>query len=476
MGLGDFVKAILRFWLVIVALGIVGAIVGYGTALFSPSMYRSTSSILVTSDRGESTSELVQGSAYVESLVATYVVLVRSEIVLQPVIDDLELNTSPQSLAEVITVDSPLNTVIIDISAVSEDPAVAQQFAAAVTRSLARVVTGEVSPTAMDGTATVRLTTIQSANLPQFAYSPSKRLNTLLGGLGGAALGVILAVGRSLLSHSIRTKRDVAQATTTPVVGEVVGTPPGVTLPAALLNDPQGNQAESVRSLAVNLSFLKVGDRLRSLVVTSASPGEAKSSIVASLGLTIAETQRVLLVDGDLRRPSLAALTQLEGAVGLTNVLVGEISLEDAVQPWSKNGLDVLTAGALPPNPAQMLASDAMRDLIAVAQEKYDLVIIDSGPALSVADAKWLGHMTDGAVIVSRYGRTSTRSLRRVIDAMQAATVPVLGVIISSLPRAARARYGDPYREVPGVRPVSVGDRAGARFLLEKEEAAPQPE
>lgn len=442
MLLVDYLKIILRNWILISVAGLVGATVGLGVALASPPMYRSTSSVLVISDRGDNPSELVQGSTYAENLVATYVVLVGSEIVLQPVIDELGLDTSVKSLATAISADSPLNTVIIDIHADSQDPAMAQQLSASVAQSLANVA-NKVSPTTMDGKATIRLTTIQSASLPKYPFSPRKRLSVAVGGIGGLGVGVLIAITRSLLRQTLRGRDDVAQVTAVPVVGEVVGTPKGLTLPGSLLRDPQGIHAESVRSIAANLSFLRLGEQLRSFVITSASPTESKSSMVSALGLTVAETQRVLLIDADLRRPSLATLTQLEGAVGLTNVLRGEISLHDAVQPWAKDGLDVLVAGGLPPNPAQMLASNAMRDLLAKARDEYDLVIVDSAPALAVTDAKWLGHMTDGALIVTRYGRTSTRAIRKVIDAMEAASVPVLGVIVSYMPRASQSRYGD---------------------------------
>ncbi|RMB58145.1 polysaccharide biosynthesis tyrosine autokinase [Tessaracoccus antarcticus] len=447
MSLQDYLKTILRNWVLIFVVGVIGAAVGFGVALTTPEQYRSTSSLLVTSDRGDSPSELVQGSTYAENLVTTYVVLAKTEIVLQPVIDELGLASTVQSLASVVSADSPLNTVIIDIHADSQDPALSQRISSAVAASLVRVVTSEVSPTAEDGTATIKLTTIQSANLPKYPFAPNKRLHVLVGELLGLAVGVIFAITRSVFRQTVRSRDDVAQVTAVPVVGEVIGSPKGVTLPVNVLGDPQGIQAESVRSLAANLSFLSMGEQLRSFVITSASPAESKSSIVSSLGLAVAETQRVLLIDGDLRRPSLANLTQLEGATGLTNVLRGEISLQDAVQPWAKDGLHVLTSGALPPNPAQLLASSAMRSLISQARDEYDLVIIDSAPALSVTDAKWLGHMTDGALIASRYGKTSTRAIRKVIEAMEAASVPVLGVIITSVPRTSQSRYGEAGRE-----------------------------
>lgn len=444
MSVVDYLRSIGRNWVAVVALAVLGAVGGFVLSSATPDLYRSTSALLLTSDRGGSTSELVQGSTYVQNLVSTYVLLANSEIVLQPVIEELDLDTSAQALATTVSASSPLDTVIIDITAVSRDPELAQAIASSVTGSLITVVTEDVSPTSVDGTPTVRLTTIQNATLPRFPFEPNTRLNVLLGGLIGLVLGVAFAVVRSLLWQTVRTPEDVAQVTTAPVIGEVVETARDATLPRAILTDPLGIEAESLRSFAANLNFLKVGEQLRSFVITSASSGESKSSLVTALGVALAEAgKRVLLVDADLRHPSLATLTQLEGSVGLTNILLGDVTLEDGAQRWALPGLSVLTAGTVPPNPGQVLGSEAMTRFITDAQASYDVVIVDSAPLLSVTDAKWLGHMSDGALISTRYERTSVRALRKVIEAMDSAAVPVLGIAITRMPRRTRTRYGN---------------------------------
>lgn len=439
----DYLRAIVRNWWLVIGLAFLGAIGGFAVSNASPDLYRSTSSVLLTSDQGSSTSELVQGSTYVQNLVATYVLLVDTEIVLQPVIDELGLDASVQSLASAVSASSPLDSVIIDISATSASPELAQRIAASVGRSLTRVVTDEVSPTTEAGKPTVRLTTIQSATIPKFPFEPNTRLDILIGAFAGVVLGVILAVIRALAWNTIRSPKDIDEATSVPVVGEIVEARKGLTLPASIRADPLSIEAESIRSLAANLSFLRPGEMLRSFVVTSASPSEGKSSIVTALGLMLAESgKRVLLVDADLRNPSLAGLAQIEGAVGLTNVLIGEHTLDEAKQSWGSPNLDVLTAGAVPPNPGQVLSSEAMHDFIRGACELYDVVIVDSAPVLSVTDAKWLGNTTDGAIIVVRYERTTTRAIRKVMHSMGAAGVDMLGVAITRLPRRKRRRYG----------------------------------
>lgn len=442
MTVGDYARAILRSWLVIVILIVVGAAGGYAVAKLSPDTYRSTGALMVTSDLGSSTAELVQGNTYVQNLVATYVLLARSELVLQPVIDELDLDTTPRALATTISASSPLNSVVIELSTTSRSPRLAQQVNAAVMDSLSTVVTSQVAPQA-DGKPTVRLTVIQGADEPRFPFAPSTRNYVMLGGLGGLVIGLGFSILRAFAWQTVRSREDIARLTRIPVLGEVVETRRGVKLPAAILTDRLGIEAESVRAIAANLNFLRVDGGLRSLVVTSAASGEAKSSLAIALGTIIAESsRRVLLIDADLRSPSLAEYTQLDGGVGLTNVLIGEATLDEAVQEWGTDGLSVLTSGAEAPNPSQLLTSRSMTDLLAQARSEYDFVIVDCAPLLAVTDATWLGNQTDGALLAVLYDKTRTHSLEKVVNVASVGGLTLLGAALTRVPRRGVSRYG----------------------------------
>lgn len=442
MTIGDYARAIFRSWLVIVLLVVVGAGGGYVVAKLTPDTYRSTGAVLVTSDRGDSTSELVQGSAYVQNLVATYVLLARSELVLQPVIDELDLDTTPRSLASTISASSPLNSVVIEVSATSGSPRLAQQITEAVMTSLATVVSNDVAPQA-NGEPTVRLTVIQNADQPKFPFAPSTRNYVLLGGLAGLALGIAFSVLRAFAWQTVRSRADIGRLTSVPVLGEVVETRRGVRLPAAVLKDPLGIEAETVRGVAANLNFLKVDGGLKSIVVTSAASGEAKSSLVIALGIMIAESsRRVLLIDADLRSPSLAEYTQLDGGVGLTNVLIGEATLAEAVQDWGAEGLSVLTSGADAPNPSQLLTSQRMTDLLEEARAEFDFIVIDCAPLLAVTDATWLGNQADGALLAVLYDKTRAHNLEKVVTAAAVGGLNLLGAVLTRVPRRGVSRYG----------------------------------
>lgn len=462
MTLVDYVTTLRRSWRVIVAVMVLGAVLGYAYASSKPFAYRATSTVLVSADRAGSASDLVQGSTFVENLVTSYGLMASSELVLQPVIDELDLTETPRQLARALTVDTPLNTVLININVVRGDPEQAQEIANAVADELATAVS-EVSPV-VEGEPSVRVTTIQSASEPQFPIAPNVRRTTALGGALGLVLGVALAFLRRMLGGRVNDANDVALVTSTPVVGEIVEAKRGTSLPAAVRQNPRSPEAESLRGLAANLHYLTYDGGLRSMVVTSASPGEAKSNVASALALILAEGMgRVLLVDADLRSPSVDALTGLDNTIGLSSVLVGDYDLASAVQPWSP-GVDVLTSGPVPPNPGQLLNSEGLRAVLGELTGKYDLVIIDAGPLRLVSDGVWLGHLVDRVLVVAQYGRTRTRMLAEAFESLAAGGVTASGVVISRIKRKRGGYgYGSDYVSPGSARRGRLGRRRPAR-------------
>lgn len=450
MTLIEYVNTLRRHWKLIVAFTILGVTLSYALASTQPAVYRSSATVLVSADRAGSTSDLVQGSAYVESLVTSYAVVATSEIVLEPVIADLGLDTTPRELAGSIQTGSPTSTVLIEISAERTDPAEAQALANAVAEELANAVS-EVSPSIADQPA-VRVTTIESAGLPSVPFAPDLRRAAALGGAIGLILGVAFSLMLRTFGGRVRDASDAADAAIlsgTPVLGQVIKAPRRSTLPDVVFADPRSAEAESLRAVAANMHYLSVDGGVKSFLVTSSAPGEGKSSVACALALILAETSsRVLLVDADLRSPTMHQLTGLVSSVGLSTVLVGDVDFDSAVQPWSAHGLDVLTSGPVPPNPGQLLTSDALRSVLEQAKRRYDVVIVDTGPLSLVSDAVWLGHHVDGVLVVARRGKTKTRSLTRVLETLSAARTPASGVVVNGARRSRRSTYAYGYGSV----------------------------
>ena len=198
--------------------------------------------------------------------------------------------------------------------------------------------------------------------------------------------------------------------------------------------DPHGPQAESYRRIRANLEFADVDRPVRTVVVTSALAGEGKSTTSINLALALAErSDRVLLIDADLRRPSIGRHCGIEDAVGLTTVLLGGVTVADATQRWG-GVLDILPSGAVPPNPGQLLGSAAMADLMSELIASYTFIIVDSPPLLPATDALGLARMTDGSIVVARYKSTRREQLARAIVPLVAVQARVVGIVLDRVP------------------------------------------
>ena len=190
--------------------------------------------------------------------------------------------------------------------------------------------------------------------------------------------------------------------------------------------------AEQYRTIRTNIEFSSVQTHLRSILVTSSVPGEGKSFSAANLAAVFAQQEKkVLLVDADLRKPTIHETYQLENVQGLTNVLVGNASLGETMQKTLIDNLYVLTSGPTPPNPAELLSSKAMGELIQEMYSRYSLVIFDSPPLLAVTDGQILANQTDGSVLVVLSGKTKMDTVQKARDALQQSKAKLLGALLN---------------------------------------------
>ncbi len=208
-----------------------------------------------------------------------------------------------------------------------------------------------------------------------------------------------------------------------------------MTIQLITLTDPRSPAAEAFRSLYINLSFSQQERKLRSLVVTSPGPGEGKSITLANLAVVAAQMgQRVILVDGDLRKPQLSELFGLHNDSGLTNVVAGSSNAESALQAVAEvPGLRVLTSGPLPPSPTTVLASRRMGELADELAEQADLLLLDAPPVLTVSDASVLASRVNGVLLVLNAGQTKRENARRAKDALEKVNAQIIGVVLTNV-------------------------------------------
>jgi capsular exopolysaccharide synthesis family protein len=425
-----------------------------------PKKYTATTRLFIAvAGQSVSVTDMAQGSNFAEKQMASYAEVATSPLVLAPVIYQFGLRTTPGDLAESVKVTVPVNTVILEIAATDLDPTRAAEIANAVGEHL-KTAAGDLSPEKPDGTKAVQATTIAAAQVPDQPSSPKIPINLGIGLIVGLLLGLGIAVLRHILDTKIRNENDVGLVTGSAILGVVAYDQEVPSHPVILRDEPQAAPSEAVRRLRTNLQFIDVANRPKSIVVSSSIPAEGKTTIAINLAVSLADTgARVILIDADLRRPSIAEYMGIEGQVGLTTVLIGRADVKDVVQPFGTSSLDLLPAGQVPPNPSELLGSAAMASLLERLSASYDMVLLDSPPLLPVTDAVVLSKMAGGAVVIVGADRIHRPQLRQSLDSLETAGVHLFGLVMNKMARrdAAAYGYGSGYASyAPKIRPASM--------------------
>lgn len=286
----------------------------------------------------------------------------------------------------------------------------------------------------------VRVVVANPASAPTDPVSPRKTLNTALGGVLGVLLatGVVVALGYR--DNTVKTTEDVQQLTGRAAIGMIPQLQSADQIEAIV--NPRSPATESYRGLRTNLQFASMGKDLKSLAVTSSRPGEGKSTTVMNLGVVLAQSgQRVILVDADLRRPTLHTLGGLNNRAGLTNMLIADAGSEALLycQKTDVPRLLVVPTGPLPPNPSDVLNSPRMGEIIRELAARADIVLIDT-PPLVFSDAHIVSGLVDGCLVVTRAGSTRSTDLRDVVQALEQTGSNIVGIIINRI-NFGRAEY-----------------------------------
>ena len=199
------------------------------------------------------------------------------------------------------------------------------------------------------------------------------------------------------------------------------------------VENPKAIVSEQFRTLRTNINFSNPDKVLKTILVTSSSPGEGKSTTSANVASVYAqEGKRVLLVDGDMRKPTVHHTFGLKNTKGLSNVLTRQVSIEEAIQPSTPDNLSIMTSGPIPPNPAELLASKSMEQLIGELTAQYDFVIFDAPPILSVTDSQILSNRCDGTVLVVKAGEAEKAMVQKAKESLVASQANILGVVLNN--------------------------------------------
>ncbi|WP_298489584.1 polysaccharide biosynthesis tyrosine autokinase [uncultured Rothia sp.] len=437
-----------NLWLLIIGI-VVGAAAGFGYASFQPKVYAASSSGYVTV--GESgTVDVLSGSSAAKERARSYAAIVSSEAVAQKIKqNNPELSLTTGQIRASLTATAGDNVALITVNAKASSPKNAQLLANGALQATAdyikeieqnpgnaqALVNGDSTAASPAGGNTVRVIPLNNASVNPPLIAPNYQQNTLTGAGTGLVLVYAAIFLRRALDQRIRTRDDATKATGASILG-VLPVSDDLNEDNIVKGDTDDHIAqESIRQLRTNLRFVNVDTPPRSFIVTSAVPGEGKSTVSLSLARAMADAgSPVILIDADLRRPTVAKKLKLDAKVGLTQVLAGQVEIANAVHQLDESNLFVLPAGRIPPNPSELLGSDKMRQLINELSEEF-IVVVDVPPLLPVTDASLLSHSVDGVILVGSIGRSHREQMTEASNILKKVNANLLGMVLNQAPR-----------------------------------------
>lgn len=429
MDLRTYVQVLRKSLVWIVLASLLGLGAGGLAYAVTPPLYASVTQFYVSTPLPEGANAQSAGQ-FAQARVSSYIRLLTSEELARRIIASAKLDLTPAEVASRINAEGDPNTVIVTAT-VSDNNA---QRSLAIAKGLAATFGPMVDELDNQGrqSEVVVINTVSGPTLLPQPVSPSLRVNLLIGFAAGLVLSLIAVLLRELLDVTIRSVAVAQNVAQSPVLGTIPFEATARREPLLVGEGAMSVRGEAFRKLRTNLRFVDATRPAKVILVTSSVPQEGKSAVSANLALSLVETkERVLVVDADMRKPQLASSFDIEGTVGLSNVLAGQVEPEDAIQAWGDEGLSILPSGSIPPNPSELLGSERMKDLIAYLGEKYDHIIIDSPPVVPVTDAAVASAHVDAVLVVVRFGKTPRSVVTHALSALRAVRAPVVGVVLN---------------------------------------------
>jgi succinoglycan biosynthesis transport protein ExoP len=465
----QYLRALSRSWYLVVVALIAGGAGGYIVYHETTPLYRSSVRMVVSGGApGQSTDEVT----------ARVLASQRAEALAQIASTPPAVNAAKSaagypsdfpSVSATADGNSPFVNVTVSDRSKTRAQAVANSFASVLPQVLQQ----------LEGVrTTLTLTNLADAPLPGKPYTPKFKREVGLGLAAGLVLGLLLALLREIFNRSVRDSDDLAKITELTILGTVPRDMPKKLLPA--VTDPRSARAEAYRQIRTTLLNVQVRN-LTTVMVTSASLGEGKTSVATNLAAVFSRAgHRVALVDADLRRPRVASFYNLRSQFGLTDVLSGVVPLKQALNILDDGRLAILTSGRIPANPSEALGSLGMEQVLEQLTREYEFVIIDTPPTLPVTDASVLAPKVDGVILVARIGYATRERIRRAQGALRRVNATVLGAVPNQAGKGADRDYRYPYRYASrnrkdGAAPESVATEGLLESLPERRGPNGQP-
>ena len=288
------------------------------------------------------------------------------------------------------------------------------------------------------------LSPVEPANLPTRPTGTNKVIMIILAGMVAASLGTGAAYLLEYLDKTVKTTSDVERIFHLPVIGYISQIPDEESKPTHVIQHPDSVVAENFHMLQSNIDFFRISHQINTVLITSPSQGNGKTTIASNLALSLSRAEEnVVLMDADLRRPAVHKALEMSEGPGVSDLLSGKADIQDVVREWVEGeNLKVITAGTKRPNFTDVIGSKRLTTILSNLQENHELVIIDA-PPLIIADSYNLASRADGVIVVMEPGQTSTDQAKAIKEQLSRANARVIGIVFNKVSEAVAVNLGD---------------------------------
>ena len=457
-----------KLWIVVLVSVLSTVVVFLGTRFLVTPLYQASAKFYVNNNSlsvGDASFSITSADITAsKSLVDTYIVILNTRETLMDVIDYSGVDLTVRQLQEMITAEAVNETEVFEVIITNPDPEEAEEIA----NSLAYILPKRISSIVEGTSAKI----VESAIVPAQPSSPNYTMNTVIGFLLGLVLSAGFIILRELFDITIRTEEDISQITEHPVLTQIPDmtapskgsygsyygrskkkTPGSQSEPPAVIGEKIGfasSEAYKLLRTKLQFSFADDEERCRIICLSSALSGEGKSLTAVNLAFTLSQlSKRVLLIDCDMRKPTIAEKLKIEKKPGLSSYLSGQMGLDGLIQYCGikddEQAFHVITAGESPPNPVELLSSNRMKKLLAALREHYNYVILDMPPVGEVSDAMAVTRDVDGLLLVVRQNHCNRVVLKDALHQFEYVSAKVLGVVFNCTNENGVSGYGKKY-------------------------------
>lgn len=418
-------NVIKKRWFMIVIIPLLAAATSAVISLYVLTPQYEASATMIVVRPAEQSQLVFQDIQVNRQLVATYREIILSRRVLEVVIATKSLSHSVQELRDKIEVEAVRDTELITVKVMDADPV------------LARDIANETSRAFMDQIILImnveNVSIVDSAVTPPDPVSPRVLLNIVV----AFAVGLLAAVGLSFLyeylDQTIKDPDEAKKLLDIPAVGIIPHSDEDQLFAS---NSPRSPEAEAFRTLRTNIQYTGIDQRLKVILVTGANPACGKSTVSSNLAVTLSQTgSSVLLIDCDMRKPTLHRVFDTQSEPGLSTVVAGQnVEAESVIKQTKHKNLKLLTCGPIPPYPAELLGSDKMRRLVKQFAGEFDYIVMDSPPVIAVTDAALLSRLADGTILVLDHGGVKRDEATVAVESLLKVQANLIGFVLNDIP------------------------------------------